>query len=52
MTASKAASLLGKRARGKPKQITEQDRERRRADLCKARAKRWARIKAARGERR
>src|SRR5262245_2348961 len=45
-TVSKAGSLLGKQGAGKPKQITEQDRERRREHMRKVSRERWARIKA------
>jgi len=39
---SKIASQLGKLARGKPKHLTESDRQRRRELLAEARKKRWA----------
>jgi hypothetical protein len=45
--ASKAASLLGKRAAGVAKTITAQERERRRTNMRKVALARWARIKAA-----
>jgi hypothetical protein len=44
---SEAAALLGKRARGVPKTITEKDRERRREHMRRVARERWARIKGA-----
>jgi hypothetical protein len=39
---SDMASALGKQARGKPKRITEQERERRRENMRKVSRERWA----------
>lgn len=48
---SLAASLLGKMAKGKPKRITEADRERRRAAMHKLNGERAARLERRRKRR-
>lgn len=48
MSPNPHAVALGRLARGRPKRITDADRERRRQDLARARAIRLARLRAAR----
>jgi len=42
---NKAASTLGKMGKGKPKRLTDQERDRRRESLKKARENRWPKKK-------
>jgi hypothetical protein len=41
---NRAASALGKKAKGVPKKLTPKERQRRKASLAVAREKRWPRI--------
>ena len=43
--ASKAASILGQRGRGKAKTLTDEQREQRRAQMAVARETRWSKRK-------